>query len=732
MKKSNETIVFMSSFCKLFVFLFSLFCVTFVSAQTVQNINFPDIPVKGYGDTTFTLNATASSGAVTYTSSNTAVATVSGSVVTIKGVGYSFISAYEMGTGTNPSAAPVAQLLVVCPKATLTVKADDKTISLGDANPTLTYTTTGFKNSQTSSVISGTPALSSTVNNLVVGTYPIVINRSTMTATNYEFMMEDGILSVNTSITTWNGSSWSNGIPNSFKEAIINGNYSTGASPGNGTFTARKLTVNSGTLTVTTGTNLTVVNELINNAGLTGVIVENNANLLQVNNVTNSGAITVKRETNALKILDYTLWSSPAGTTQTMSNFSPLTSTSRFYEYNPTTDLYNSVPATTTFSQGKGFLIRMPYEDPDNPGTGSSYYAGTASIIYKGVFTGVPNNGDVTLNNLLANKFYAIGNPYPSTISANSFLSANSTKGSLYFRRRTNGVTNSNSAYATYTTLGGTAAGNVAPNNIIPNGTIQVGQGFIVKTGLSATSLTFNNTMRTTNNSNQFFKTEQAVKDRIWLNLTNATGAFSQALIGYVDGATLGFDNGIDASYINDCPIALTSNINNAEYTIQGRPKFDPTDVVALNFKTDAAGNYSIALDHFEGVFATGQDIYLKDNNTDIETNLKTGGYTFTAAAGVDNTRFSLKYQKTLKVDAPSFNENNIMVYKNNGILYVKSISTAISNVKVYDIQGRLLAEQKKVNSPTAVINNLKATHQVLIVKITDENNNLVTKKVSN
>jgi hypothetical protein len=50
----------------------------------------------------------------------------------------------------------------------------------------------------------------------------------------------------------------------------------------------------------------------------------------------------------------------------------------------------------------------------------------------------------------------------------------------------------------------------------------------------------------------------------------------------------------------------------------------------------------------------------------------------------------------------------------------------------VYDIQGRLVAEQKKVNSPTAVINNLKATHQVLIVKITDEDNNVVTKKVVN
>lgn len=200
MKKPYSRLLIMLRFRELVSFLFFLFCFSFVSAQTVQNINFPDIPVKGYGDTTFVLNATASSGPVTYTSSNTAVATISGNTVTIRGVGYSFISAFEMGIGTNAAAAPVPQLLVVCPKATLTVKADDKVISSGDLIPTLTYTITGFKNNQNSSVISGAPEILPLANNLGVGTYPIVINRNTLTATNYEFLMVDGILTVNPSL----------------------------------------------------------------------------------------------------------------------------------------------------------------------------------------------------------------------------------------------------------------------------------------------------------------------------------------------------------------------------------------------------------------------------------------------------------------------------------------------------------------------------------------------------
>ena len=562
--------------------------------------------------------------------------------------------------------------------------------------------------------------------------YVVVAKKSSITSAASE-----EVVATTSATTTWNGTVWSNGAPNETLEAIINGNYTTGATPGNGTFTAKKLTVNSGTLTVVTGTNLTILNEVINTTGASSIVIENNANLIQANNVVNTGAITVKRNSNLLKRLDYTMWSSPVAG-QNLVAFSPLTSLTpniRFYAYDPGSNLYNSVvnPAASSFLQGVGYLIRMPNEDPANLGLGSPYYTGSASIIYNGIFTGVPANGNITLSSLTPDRFYAIGNPYPSAINASLFLSGNTTGGTLYFWRKTNGVANSTaSAYATWTTLGA-AASNAAPNDILPNGTIQIGQGFIVKTGPTTNSLAFNNTMRTANNNNQFLKIGQEVqKDRVWLNLTNITTTFSQVLIGYMDGATLGVDNGIDGKYINDSPIALTSNINSEEFTIQGRPKFDPIDVVALNFKTDLAGDYSISLNHFDGVFATGQDVYLVDSKTGAETDLKLGGYTFNTVAGVDNNRFSLKYQKTLKVNAPAFNENSIMVYKNKGTLYVKSSATAINNVKVYDIQGKLIVEQKNVKGTTAVITNLKSTNQVLIVKITGEDFNMVTKKVVN
>jgi len=83
-----------------------------------QTISFPAIPSKNMGDPTFQLSATASSGlAVTYTSSNPAVATINGKVVTIVGVGTTQITASQAGNGTWAAANPVTQTFTVAPAA---------------------------------------------------------------------------------------------------------------------------------------------------------------------------------------------------------------------------------------------------------------------------------------------------------------------------------------------------------------------------------------------------------------------------------------------------------------------------------------------------------------------------------------------------------------------------------------------------------------------------------------
>ncbi len=82
--------------------------------QATQFITFATIPNKTINDAPFPLSATASSGlSISYVSSNTAVATVSGNTVTIQGVGTTIITASQPGNTNYLPATDVTRNLTV-------------------------------------------------------------------------------------------------------------------------------------------------------------------------------------------------------------------------------------------------------------------------------------------------------------------------------------------------------------------------------------------------------------------------------------------------------------------------------------------------------------------------------------------------------------------------------------------------------------------------------------------
>lgn len=119
-------------------------------------------------------------------------------------------------------------------------------------------------------------------------------------------------------------------------------------------------------------------------------------------------------------------------------------------------------------------------------------------------------------------------------------------------------------------------------------------------------------------------------KHRIWLNLTNAGGAFKQLLVGYITGATNGWDRLYDSSTIDSNPYIDFYSVNSDKnLTIQGRAlPFVNTDEVPLGYRTAVAGQFSISIDHVDGLFlSTSQDIFLKDLTTGTIHNLRNGAY---------------------------------------------------------------------------------------------------------
>jgi hypothetical protein len=480
----------------------------------------------------------------------------------------------------------------------------------------------------------------------------------------------------------------------------------------------------NGVLTVKSGRNITVTNQ-ITTAAATNIVVESNANLVQTNAVANTTPITVKRNSSALKRLDYILWSTPV-VGQNLLAFSPLTTvtpSSRFYTYNTTTNLYNAItaPSTVSMEQAKGYLIRVPNNHP------------TWSTIWNGQYVGVPNNGNIAFaltNSIDSTKRYnLVGNPYPSAISLNKFIDANqdNIKGTLYFWRKTNGAPNN--SYWAISKFGYSSNGEGSN----PNGIIQVGQGFIVEAKENATQVVFNNDMRVLNNANQMFKaSENAMQtanyDRYWVKMTSATGSYSQIMVGYFDGATQGFDIDYDAKQIADGDILLSSIVDGGNYAIQGKNAFEVNDVVPLSYTVTNAGTYTITLDAFEGVFDGATEVYLTDAETGSSVLLNNGAYTFTTAAGSFANRFQLNYQTVLNQGEITANDE-VSVKFVKGQLRVDAGTTPIKDIYVYDITGKKVASALEVNSPQFEMNNLPK-NRILIVKIIANDQRKIVKKV--
>ncbi|NCW27346.1 MAG: hypothetical protein EBV83_03475 [Verrucomicrobia bacterium] len=120
-------------------------------AGTSQSINMPQYPQftdwRAYGDAPFDLTASATSGLpVTFTSSNTNVATISGNRVTVRGVGQTTITASQAGNATYDPAAPVSRTLWVNKADQVINFSPISTKTFGDAPFNLTATGGGSGN----------------------------------------------------------------------------------------------------------------------------------------------------------------------------------------------------------------------------------------------------------------------------------------------------------------------------------------------------------------------------------------------------------------------------------------------------------------------------------------------------------------------------------------------------------------------------------------------------------
>jgi len=569
------------------------------------------------------------------------------------------------------------------------------------------------------------------------------VNSYTLTICSQTYVELAAVCGAVTSV--WNGSSWSNGVPGKYTAAIMNGNYDTAL---HGNFLCCSLTITSGnTVTIADNTVVSIVNDLMVDAGGT-LDVANTGSLVMINDtgtVTNNGTTLIRKTTAPFDRYDYTFWSSPVANT-TIGGVLSAWQQSHIFRLNAAN--FRDDNNDTHDDNGDAWIF-TPQTEVMQPGTGYAAMANTSGVFPRQenvVFTGRVNNGimnvpvtlsqDNTKNN---DDFNLIGNPYPSAIYANDFITANTgvISGTLYFWTHVGNLTGSSYSpndFAYYNLSGGTATSATGTGNTSqPTGYIASGQGFEVDASANG-NVVFTNSMRKAAYSNaNFYKTSESnalLKDRIWLNMIAEDNVFSQLLVGFFPEASAAVDYGYDGEYVKTLtPAAFYSMIGEGQYKIQGRAAFSEADTVPLGFHSAVEKSYTISIAAAEGVLEN-QQVYLEDRWLNLMHNLKQSDYSFTTQAGTFNNRFVLRFSDTtLGNHGAEADENTVFVYPNAG-LSVRSSNFKLRQVTVYDMLGRLISEKKNINLLETSFGNITPGPQALLVKVLLENGTTVVKKV--
>ena len=403
-----------------------------------------------------------------------------------------------------------------------------------------------------------------------------------------------------------------------------------------------------------------------------------------------------------------------------------------------------------TIRAGEGFTMK-----------GVSNAAGALSQEQNYVLRGKPNNGDIQLPINNGND-YLVGNPYPSAIDANEFISDNlRTSGTLYFWEHWGGGSHNlaeyQGGYGLYNLSGGVPApapdpdvAQVGVGTKTPGQYIPISQGFFV-IGTGNGTITFENDQRAFvkegTSSSVFMRNanitdvtsidndtiDDRMKFRIGFESSNALQLHRQLLLTIDDNTTLDVDWAYDAILYDDQTDDMFWMINDKKYIIQGSNEANIYSKYPLGIKVNEDGINTITIDSLENV-PDDINIYVHDIDLDLYHDLRAGDYDIFLTAGEHTDRFEITFGLPTNL---SIDENTLKAISINYTNAIESIVISnpmlhtITKVEMFNIAGQLIYTSQDVqNEPKIYIELKDLSVGTYIIKLQSDDNKLLTQKV--
>jgi len=372
--------------------------------------------------------------------------------------------------------------------------------------------------------------------------------------------------------------------------------------------------------------------------------------------------------------------------------------------------------------------IRIGNTNAISPGLGFTMKgAGAATANQNYVFKGKPNDGSYSFV-LGANKSSLLGNPYPSAMDANVFITDNATvlanittpsatTGAIYYWEHWGGnshyVVDYQGGYATYTLVGGTPPtshpdvnGGGTSSGINGQRYIPVGQGFFVEAAVGGGTITINNSMRVfqlEGVNSHFFKhnNDTRTKDntdlipRIRLGYTNASGFYRQIMTAFVPECNDGHNTAYDARMVDVNPADMYWVTNNTEYVIDARP-FRTDLQIPIGLKVAESGVQTISIEILENFT---DNVYILDTDTGFTHDINQSNFDVHLDAGVYNNRFKLVFQPSSTASINDVLNESLQVYythANEEIVITNLKDLTLKSAKIYNAIGQLIKNVSK------------------------------------